>query len=67
MIVYAVSEDGINKLSILNINGAQFDLPSSEGMVREPAWSLVSAAPKKRKHGRIINGKTTRKSTQNEK
>ena len=39
MIVYAVSEDGINKLSILNINGAQFDLPSSEGMVREPAWS----------------------------
>ncbi len=39
MVVYAVSEEGLGKLAILSLNGARFNLPSTEGEVREPAWS----------------------------
>jgi TolB protein len=39
MVVYAISDDNKAKLAILSLNGARFVLPSSQGVVREPAWS----------------------------
>ena len=39
MVVYAISEENKAKLAILSLNGARFVLPSSQGVVREPAWS----------------------------
>ena len=39
MVVYAISDDDKAKLAILSLNGARFVLPSSQGVVREPAWS----------------------------
>ena len=40
MLIYATEEDGRGILAAVSIDGGvRFKLPSSEGEVREPAWS----------------------------